>query len=206
MDAFMRFLRLLNKYVYTGLAYFTMLEFVYRLYETVKYVDGLSVRSSSTSSRATDVRRVRLARLGLASGMFVGVGLGAPLMIFWRWLDLVHVTKQEYAMIIIPIQLTIGIALASAIQVASEKKAGLSHEEELFEKDPKGELTLEGMRQALSFIANSKIDMRVLRDIAMGKDDNKTEEKKSEKDGQKGDDKNIKTPSGGLNDEKAPLL
>ena len=202
----MRFLRLLNKYVYTGLAYFTVLEFIYRLYETVKYVDGLSVRSSSSSSRATDVRKVRLARLGLAFGMLVGVGLGAPLMIFWRWLDLVHVTKQEYAMIIIPTQLTIGIALASALQVACEKKTGQSHEEELFQKDPKGELMLEGMRQALSFIANSKIDMRVLRDIAVGKDDKKTEEKKSEKDGQKGDDTVIKSPSGGFNDEKAPLL
>ena len=196
----MRFLRLLNKYVYTGLAYFTMFEFVYRLYETVKHVDALGVRTSSSTSRATDVRRVRLARLGLASGMLMGVGLGAPVMIFWRWLDLVHVTKQEYAIIIIPIQLTMGIALASAIQVACERKAGSSHEEELFEKDPKGDLTLEGMRQALSFIANSKIDMRVLRDIAMGKDEKKTEEKKSD------NDKDIKSSPGGFNDEKAPLL
>ena len=201
----MRFLRLLNGYVYTGLACCTMLEFAYHLYETVKHVDAHAVYLSSPS-RAADVRRVRRARLGLASGMVVGVGLGAALMIFWRWLDLVHVTKQEYAMIIIPTQLTIGIALASAIQVAYEKKAGLSHDEELFEKDSKGELTLEGMRQALSYIANSKIDMRELRDIAVGKDEKKTEEKKSDNDGQKGNDQHTNSPPGNFNDEKVPLL
>lgn len=200
----LHFLRLINQYVYTGLAYFTVLEFVYNLYRTVKHVDALCVRSSSSTSRAADVRSVRLARLGLASGMLTCVGLGAPIMIFWRCLDLVHVTKQEYALIIIPMQLTMGIALASTIQIACERKAGPSNAEELFEKDNKGELTLQGLRQAFSFIANSKIDMRALRDLASGKDEKKLEEGKSDDDGQKGDDKLMKSPLGEVN-EKAPL-
>ena len=101
--------------------------------------------------------------------MLTGVGLGAPVMMLWYWLDLVHVTRQEYVLIIVPVQMTIGIALASVLQATFEKKTELLTERELFEKEANGNLTLEGMRQALSFLVNSEIDMKALQNIGRGK-------------------------------------
>ena len=181
------YIALINKYLYAGSAYIRVFEFVFHLYETILQVNGRPVHSSSLTCHAIDARRNWLTRVGLAAGMLIGVGLGVPVMILWNWLDLVHVTMQEYALIIVPVQMTIGVALASVLQAILEKKRALPTEKELFEKEANGELTLEGMRQALSFLVNSEIDMKALQNIAREKDKDRKDQGKVEMDKSKGE-------------------
>ena len=86
-------------------------------------------------------------------------------------------------MIIVPAQMTIGIALASVLQSTFEKKGPpLATERGLFEKDANSELTIEVMGQAFIFPVNSKINMKAVQNIAIRKDEDKKDEGEVEKD------------------------
>ena len=177
----MRYLELANKYMFTGLAYLRVLEFILHLRETILHVNARPVRSPSSTSHAVELRNTWLARLGLVAGMFMGVGMGALVMSLWYWLELVHVTWHEYALIIVPAQMTIGIVSASVLQAAFEKNRPLPVERDLFEQGADGQLTLEGMRQAFSFLVNSDVDMKQLQEIAAKKNEDKKEKIEIEK-------------------------
>ena len=188
----MHYMELANKYMFTGMAYLRVLEFIYHLYETILHVNPRPVPTSSSTPGAVDFRKTWLARLGLVAGMFMGIGLGALVMTLWYFLELVHVTWLEYALIIVPAQLTVGIALASVLQVVFEKGQPLPTTKGFFEADANGQLTLEGLRQAFSFLVNSEIDMKALHNIATGKDKDKKDECEVHKDEKIGEIKDSK--------------
>lgn len=159
---------LCNKYMYTTFAYVRLYVFALNLYRTVMHVDSKPVDTSDTATPSIGHREIRKARLYLIAGMLLSLMLGAALMWLWFIAGLVHVTVQEYAIIIVPMQLTIGVVLASIYQAWFEEPREIPTENEppLSEKGSDEKLTLEGARRAVCFLAHEETDTEVLAKMA----------------------------------------
>lgn len=108
--------------------------------------------------------------------MLISLILGAATVWFWFAAGLAQVTTQEYAVIIVPIQLTLGLTVASIFQAwfEEDKEVPANRRPPVFERGLDGKLTREGMTQAFGTLVKSESDMKVLKEImaAAGGDGN----------------------------------
>lgn len=193
----MHYVELFNYYMYTMGAYIYVCQFSFHLYETIVHVKGKPKKGSSTTTASLspiDVRKTWYARLGLIIGMVLGVALGGAVMLLWYWLKLVHVTRHEYALIIIPVQITLSITATSVFQAMSEKERLVPKRRELSKEAAYEDLTIEDMTQLLSIAAKTGTDVKLLRKIlaimrSMDQNLDQAEEKESDKKGEEADEK-----------------
>lgn len=105
-------------------------------------------------------------------------------MYFWSKVDdieLVHVKYYEYAVIIIPIQILIGIVLASSFEAWYERDRPSSTKFDDFDRDTDGMLTSEGVVQAATLMKYITADIKALSNAKSGsKDEGKVVDKQQE--------------------------
>lgn len=142
-------------YFYGLFVLFNVGLFVKHLYNTIINVDSMPAENADAdrNTRSIDPRQTRKARLYLVSGMILGLILGAGAMYFWHVANLVRILPLEYATIIVPVQLVIGITAGSIFQAYTERD-GQKPAGDRFERGRDGELTREGARQAMNFFVN----------------------------------------------------
>lgn len=87
-----------------------------RFYRTIVSVESRPAGKADKNVRYVNPRQTRVTRFYVLSGMLSSVILGAGAMHFWFKAGLVHILPLEYAVIVVPIQLVVGIIVASILQ------------------------------------------------------------------------------------------
>ena len=98
------------------------LVYVWYLVEVFVYVDSQVVGSRKLPKNN---KKNWMARLLLLCGVAISLTVGYGAFQIWESYDLAHVKTIEYAVIVIPMQINLGIMLGSGMQMKMEKRIAM---------------------------------------------------------------------------------
>jgi hypothetical protein len=98
------------------------LVYIWYLVEVFVYVDSQVVGSRKLPK---NTKKNWIARLLLLCGVAISLTTGYGAFHIWALMDLAHVKTLEYAIMVIPIQINIGIMIGSKMQMKMEKRIAM---------------------------------------------------------------------------------
>jgi len=107
---------LANLYMFSAFAYAELMQFVYTVYKTFRDINGPSVMSKKVQIQSRDSRKNMFARLNLAAGIVLSVGIGGGYQRLWHLCGLARITQMDYFLLVVPFHIIVGIGLASIVQ------------------------------------------------------------------------------------------
>lgn len=98
------------------------LVYIWYLVEVFVYVDSQVLGSKKLPK---NTKKNWMARLLLFCGIAISMTTGYGAFHVWAMMDLAHVKTLEYAIMVIPIQINIGIMIGSKMQMKMEKRIAM---------------------------------------------------------------------------------